>query len=93
VPNCFQLLRNGEAVSLNVVDEEMCRYFEAPCDPERYYAEWYLNVGWDLAMGESFVEIRAKYEDGTDLARVVDWLAANFTARSWYAPRSRSRDP
>jgi hypothetical protein len=71
----------------------MCSHFGVPCDPARYYAEWYINVGWDLAHGDSLAEIRTRHEDGTVLARVVDWLAANFTPRSWYEPRSGPRDP
>ena len=89
MPNCFQLLRNGEAVSLTEIDKEMCLYFEEPCDPDRYFREWYNCIGFDLAMGRSFEEIRTIYAGAewmdAGLLPIAEWLAANFTPRSWYA--------
>lgn len=93
MPNCFQLLRDGQAVALTQVDEEMCHHFGEPCDPDRYFREWYACVGYDLATGKSFPEIAAIYAappwEDAGLAPVVAWLAANFTARSWYEPSHR----
>jgi hypothetical protein len=96
MPNCFQLIRNGEAVPLLTIDAEMCRHFEEPCDPDRYFREWYGCIGYDLARGRSFEEIKAIYaapeyaESG--LLPVAEWLDANFAPQSWYEPSSRSRN-
>lgn len=96
MPNCFQLTRNGEAVPLAKIDEEMCRHFNAPCDPDRYFREWYGSIGYDLAMGRSFEEIKTLYgapeyaEFG--LVPIAEWLEANFKPRSWYEPSSRRQN-
>lgn len=88
MPNCFQLVRDGSAVPLVQVDEEMCRHFGEPCDSDRYFRAWYATIGYDLAMGRTFEEIRAIYSapewTEAELGPVVDWLAANFSPRSWY---------
>jgi hypothetical protein len=87
MPNCFQLIRNEEAVPLNQVDEEMCRHFDAPCDEHRYYWYWYDVIGYDLAMGDTFDEIIARYPtaypEAPELVAIARWLQANFTTRSW----------
>lgn len=92
MPNCFQLLRDGAAVPLSEIDQEMCRHFEEHCDPEVYFRDWYSSIGYDLAMGRSFEQIEAIYaipewaESG--LLPVVQWLRANFTPSSWYERRA-----
>lgn len=92
MPNCFQLTRGGVAVPLATIDEEMCRHFDEPCDPDRYFRAWYACIGWDLAMGRSFEEIKKIYAgpeyDGSGLLAVAEWLEANFAPRSWYEPSS-----
>lgn len=96
MPNCFRLLRGGVAVPIVDVDAEMCRYFSADCDPNRWFRGWYDFVGFDLAMGKSFDEIRASYREDPYLIyliEVVDWVEANFTVDSWYETRSRPRSP
>jgi hypothetical protein len=93
MPNCFQLLRAGVAVPLHAVDEEMCRHFEAPCDPDYFFEGWYGTIGFDLAKGDSFAVIRATYAAHPALVQVADWLEANFTVRSWYELKSHPKDP
>ena len=94
MPNCFQLLRGGIAVPLNEVDEEMCRHFGAPCHPDDYYEFWYDTIGFGLASGRSFDEIRSTFSDFPKVVEAANWIEANFTARSWYeqsTPRNSSR--
>ena len=96
MPNCFQLIRNGKAVPLVKIDEELCLHFKEPCNADRYFREWYDCIGYDLALGHSFEKIKVTYaapeyaESG--LLPVAEWLEANFTPQSWYEPSSRSRD-
>lgn len=90
MPNCFQLCRDGAAVPLLDIDEEMCRYFGVACDPKAWHHAWYDIVGYALAMGRTFDEIRARYED-PHLREIVDWLANNFTPRAWYELKSHPR--
>ena len=103
MPNCFQLFRNGqsphngEPVALSQVDEEICAHFNEPCHPVRYFRVWYDTIGYDLAAGQSWEQIRAKYTSPewaeSGLLPVAEWLSANFTPRSWYELRSHPRSP
>jgi hypothetical protein len=68
MPNCFQLCRDGQAVALQQIDEEMCNHFNAPCDPVRWFRGWYDFIGFDLATGRDFAQIRAIYEADPDLS-------------------------
>ena len=52
MPRCFQLLRDGVAVALIDVDEEMCRHFGAECHESRWFAGWYDFIGFGLATGD-----------------------------------------
>ena len=92
MPNCFQLHRDGAAVSFLIVDEEMCRHFDAACHPTRYFEGWYDTIGYGLAAGDSFDQIRSTYADFPILVRVADWIEANFTPVRWYETRSHPRE-
>ena len=109
MPNCFTLTRrsNLEAgpVPLNTIDAEMCQFFNEPVDPKRWYQNWYNTIGFDLAMGNSFEQIRADYladrvaddqsafDAWTKLIEIVDWLEANFTADAWYETKRSQTYP
>jgi hypothetical protein len=96
MPQCFQLLRDGEAVPLASIDEEMCRHFVVTCDTVRYFSSWYDVIGFELSMGRSWSEIRdfldKYYTDLPILQQISDWLQANFEVRSWYEPRGHPQD-
>lgn len=87
MPNCFQLLRGEEAIPLVQVDEEMCLHFKEPCDPKRWFMFWYDIIGFDLAAGKTFGEIRGyvreTYPEHPILVDIADWLQANFSVRHW----------
>ena len=91
MPNCFQLLRDGVAIPLAAVDEEMCRHFEAPCHPTRYYESWYDTIGYGLAQGRSFDEIRSTYADIPRLVEVATWIETHFTVRAWHERKGYER--
>ena len=88
MPNCFQLSRRESKeftpVPLNTIDEEMCKHFNVPVHPNWYYKEWYNTVGFSLAMGLTFAEIREKQMGDP---QVVDWLEANFVSSAFYQPK------
>ncbi len=85
--NCFQLFRKGETepMSLVKVDEEICRHFNAPVDPEKWFHNWYNTIGFCCAMGKTWDEIREVMETPMSIA-IVDFLEANFTTTAWYSP-------
>lgn len=91
MPNCFQLIKNGEAVDLNAVDEELCQHFGEEVHPVRYFEAWFDCVGSLLAAGRSFDEVRSAYKDVPRLVGVVDYLEKNFTVRSWYERKGHER--
>jgi len=84
MPSCFQLLRDGDAVSLNQIDEEMCKHFQVPCHETRYYESWYDTIGFGLATGESFDQIRMTYADFPRLVEIASWIETNFSVRHWH---------
>jgi hypothetical protein len=96
MPQCFQLLRDGKAVPLSSIDEEMCRHFDVPLDPVRYFSMWYDVIGYQLAMGNSWDAVRTfidnSYSDLPILMQISDWLQANFEVRHWYEQRSHPRN-
>lgn len=92
MPNCFQLLRDGVAVTLATIDEEMCRHFGAQCDPVRYYEAWYDAIGWELAMGRSFDQIRVTLAEYPQLVEIATWLEQNFTSNAWHERKGYERN-
>lgn len=66
MPVCFQLYdktRPGEGpVTLQEIDRLMCEHFEQPCDPIKYLNGWYDSIGFRLALGKSFEEIRGQFD-------------------------------
>jgi hypothetical protein len=93
MPNCFSLTRKSNpeagAVPLAQVDKEMCEHFNVPCNPVKYYQDWYNWLGYGFAMGRSFDDMRAyiKEHDNPELMdhdlEIVDWMEANFTPDAW----------
>jgi hypothetical protein len=93
MPNCFQLLRDDDAMSFNEIDEALCRHFNEPCHQTLYYQSWYDTIGYGLAVGWSFDQIRTTYADFPKLVEITDWIEANFTVRHWHERRGHERDP
>lgn len=91
MPNCFQLWRDGAAVPLGVIDDEMREHFYAPPDPDRFYESWYDAIGYQLAMGRTFAQAREDLADYPQLVEIADWLEARFTVRSWYETKGTPR--
>lgn len=64
MPNCFQLTRKTEPekgpVSLNAIDAELCGVLGREVHPTAYCMGWFDYIGFKLAMGRSFEEIKAK---------------------------------
>lgn len=99
MPSCFQLFRKDEdsftAVPLERVDEELCEHFDVPVDPEKYYWDWYGAIGSRLAMGRTFAQIKAEFEqhraDGqryyVRALEVLDYLMERYTTHAFYQPK------
>jgi hypothetical protein len=81
-------------VKFSQIDEEMCRHFEQPVDEKRYLGGWYDSIGFRLALGKSFEQIRAEFRGYVDeeketsnfyvtMLKMLDWLDENYTPDSW----------
>ena len=106
MPACFQLYRKADMaagpVVLQKVDEELCEYFKVPCDEKRWMCDWYNTIGFRLAIGKDFEQIREEFrgyvlEDVKaglvnraqfyrDSLKVLEALDSSFTANSFYSP-------
>ena len=65
MPNFFTLTRksNPEAgpVDFVTIDEEICAHCGVTPDPDRYLDGWYDSIGFRLAFGKSWDEIRKDF--------------------------------
>ncbi len=103
MPNCFQLVRKAKPeegpVRLVLIDEELCNHFKVDCDPVKWFHGWYDFIGYGLAAGKSFAEIRTictdlvSNKDDADgkmhwqrMVEIADYLNEHFTSDAWYDP-------
>ena len=65
MPNCFRLHRKTDNVaeSLNVVDEQLCKLINYPVDPKKYCFGWFDTIGFSIACGRTFTELRTLYTE------------------------------
>ena len=78
MPNYFQLLRktDGAAEVLQTVDKLLCEHFQVEVHAKYWFHDWYDFVGFKLACGESFEEIRQDTHDATTKALTVQGVDA-----------------
>ncbi len=98
MPNCIQFVPksnpNADAVPLARIDEEMCKHFKASVQPTQYYFYWFDTIGFSLAMGKTYDQIREQFkaDRASDtsgpaywdkMLAIVDWLEANYVPNAW----------
>ena len=94
--HCFTLTRKGESkpASLQGIDDEMRIEFGEEPDKKRWLWGWYNVVGFGLAMGRDWTQLREQFaEDSAEdeesvefccsMLRVIDWLEANYVPNAW----------
>ena len=92
MPVCFQLTKKGETEpsTLVKVDEAICTHFGWPIHPQDYVYGWYDSIGFMLATGKSWDQIRVELRDGwgfqDERQAIVDFLEANYTTGIWWEP-------
>jgi hypothetical protein len=105
MPICFQLYDKSKPeegpVSLSKVDEEMCEHFQVPCDPIKYLGGWFDCIGFRLALGKTFEEIREQidgylaadkqHQDGyvefyENMLLMLSYLEERYTPNAFYSP-------
>lgn len=95
MPNCFQLTRKGETQpsSLVKIDEEICGLVGQPVDARHYCFGWFDIIGFPLACGKSYSDIRQQFmEDGfentfPEILTILGYLEENYTPKAWYEPK------
>ena len=99
----FRKLPNGEtendATSLSQIDREICEEFDLPLHPKLYVNGWFDVIGFGLATGKTWDDIRANTNkqiastEAFDLEcresdlltlRIVDFLEARFSPNCWF---------
>lgn len=98
MPNCFQLTKKGdnEPSTLNSIDEAICIHLGVEVHPQVYCAGWYDYIGFALAMGKDWAQIRQRLADtvrefpdeGTTewaavMGKILQFLEDNYTADAW----------
>lgn len=94
MPNCFQLVskKTGEAEVLARIDEMLCAHLGVPIDPKEWVYSWYDIIGFSLAMGRTFEDLRQTFSVGEEdersdhervMLRIVEFLDKNFTTEAW----------
>ena len=98
MPNCFQLLDKitGQAVPLNDVDTALCAHFGVQVDDNYYMSlydydrySWYDSIGFKLACGETFAELREHYDTAENRQyrcrglEVVNFLDKHYTTSAF----------
>lgn len=85
---CFALIPKGqtERQPLAEIDNAICAEFGITPHPI-YFQGWYHVIGFGLACGNSFAEIRAKLVEGCgegdEMVKMCDWLSERYDAESW----------
>ncbi len=85
MPNCFQLTHKGdtEPMSLNKIDEMICNHLNVPVDEVKYVHGWFDSIGFSLACGRNWEQVRENFSDCPELMPIIDFLEENFTSDSW----------
>lgn len=64
MPNCFQLTRKSDLqsgpVSLVKIDSELCGLLGVEIHPVKYVRGWFDFIGFGLATGSTFADIRQR---------------------------------
>ena len=103
MPACFQLWKKGEnsPSSFQDIDVEICNLFGEEVDPIKYILGWYDAIGFRIAMGKSFEEIRQEYIENIrkvgdfdirnniwyycQLLQIVNFLEKNYSPNAWFS--------
>ena len=88
MPACYQLALKTEPksfipVTLQSVDEAMCKHFNMPCDEKLWFRNWNNWLGFSLAVGRTFDQIRETFCDEGHW-EVIDWIEKNYEVSSFY---------
>ena len=94
--NCFSLTRKGESepARMQEIDDLMRIEFGEEPDADRWLWGWYDTIGYGLALGRDWAQLREKFAEDPDESErintsrrrrlaVIDWLEANYIPNAW----------
>lgn len=65
---------------LSKIDDDMREHFHAPPDDLNAYESWYSTIGFALAVGRTWDEIRESFPEKLE---IINWLDEHYTPNSW----------
>lgn len=96
MPNCFTLTRKGESKPANLqeIDDEMRVEFGEEPDADRWLWGWYDTIGYGLALGRDWAQLRERFAEDPDESErinmlrrrrlaVIDWLETHYVFNAW----------
>ena len=91
MPACFTLTRKGESKPANLqeIDDEMRQAFGEEPDADRWLWGWYDTIGYGLALGRDWAQLRERFAEDPDESErtnmlrrrrlaVIDWLETRY---------------
>ena len=84
MPNHFQLIpkNSNEPEKFSTIDDIMCTHFGVNSNDVEYYFDWYNVLGFALAMGLTFDELRNEFPE---FLEIINYLDSNYTVKTWYS--------
>lgn len=96
MPNCFTLTRKGESKPANLqeIDDEMRQAFGEEPDADRWLWGWYDTIGYGLALGLDWAQLRKQFAEDPDESErtnmlrrrrlaVIYWLETRYIPNAW----------
>ena len=96
MPDCFSLTRKGESepASLTEIDDLLRIEFGEEPDEKRWLWGWYDTIGYGLALGRDWTQLRKQYAEDPDESErtnmlrrrrlaIINWLDEHYVPNSW----------
>ncbi len=85
----LKLVRKSDGVvfqgnKLVELDELIAEAMGEKPDPVNWFCGWMDSIGFLLALGKSFADLKQSYKDSPMGLRISEWLEANFDNQSYY---------
>ena len=96
MPDCFSLTRKGESepASLTEIDDLLRIEFGEEPDEKRWLWGWYDTIGYGLALGRDWTQLREQFAEDPDESErtnmlrrrrlaIINWLDEHYVPNSW----------
>lgn len=99
MPAYFQLISKTtqKPVPFAEIDDELCKAMGVEPHDTDFLRSWYDIIGLRLALGRSFEEIQAEFEERkasaadndnsefwTDMNKILQYIRENYDSTAWY---------